>query len=156
MDGINQGPFGELARILAVAGPPARWRPSIFRDWTQPQEGSAAIPPGYDPVAHAAQLPVTGPLNLQPGGGLPPAVTSPQNLQPGGALPPAGVSDLGAPSPGQIGPPMPWGAVGAPASSAAMPPSAFTAGSPAERALWNQASTPQGYAQLAAALSGNS
>src|SRR5215472_12042110 len=49
-------------------------------------------------------------------------------------------------------PPAQWQAAGAPASMAYMPPSMFTGSSPAQQALWNQASTPQGYQAMQQAI----
>jgi hypothetical protein len=49
-----------------------------------------------------------------------------------------------------------WRAAGAPPSMAEAPPSAYAAAAadPAQRALWERASTPQGYAELAQAARG--
>jgi hypothetical protein len=66
----------------------------------------------------------------------------------------AGVSDV--PPTGGAGPlPENWAQTAAPASMAVAPPSAFTASSPEEQARWTQASTPAGYATLAAAARGS-
>ncbi|HEY1431803.1 MAG TPA: hypothetical protein VGF39_09275, partial [Stellaceae bacterium] len=45
-----------------------------------------------------------------------------------------------------------WAGSAAPASVRVAPPSAFTAANPQQQALWQQASTPEGYAALAARL----
>ena len=107
---------------------------------------SAANLAGFAPAATAgtAAPRQTGYLQIEPGTTMTPARPRP-------AVAPSGnVPNAGAPLAGQTGPPMPWSATGAPASLAAAPPSAFTAANPAQQALWAQASTPQGYAQLAA------